>query len=178
MTSPAHRRELAPDELSPFARAFVARDFSTIRRMLADEISLYSPITPRFRFEGRAEVLRAMREARDAFVDFRYTRQASGELLEMIDFTARVRGRPLEGMDIVRVDDTGAVVEIKIFIRPLPSLAALAVDLGGRLTPRGSARNALIRILGAPLPHLMDVIDVLADRLVLRPFRRSLSSRR
>ena len=149
------------------ADAMLARDFARLREGLAPDVVLHSPITARFRFEGRDEVLDLMRIVRDSVDDLEYLHASQGDGEGTLFFRATVQGRPLEGSDYIRFDEQGRVAEFRIFIRPLPSLAKLAAVLAPPLARRhGRARALLLRVLVAPLVLFVGLGDAIGARLV------------
>lgn len=160
-----------PGDLAVQARrrlraAMEARDLEEVRALLAPGVVLYSPIIPR-RFEGRQAVGDLIAAILDSFGDFHYTAEMAGAESQMLAFRAVVRGRAIDGVDLLRVDADGQIEEIVVFIRPMSGLAAVAAALGPRLARRRGRPHALLmRLLGPPLPLLLGVLNVLAPRLI------------
>jgi hypothetical protein len=61
------------------------------------------------------------------------------------------------------VDDQGLITEIVVHIRPLVGLAAVATALGPRMG-RSRAGGLILRILAAPLPVLLSVVEPIVRR--------------
>jgi hypothetical protein len=55
---------------------------------------------------------------------FRYTKRLAAGDTAMLEFEADLYGGPVNGVDIIRCNDAGRIVEFRIFIRPLPALHA------------------------------------------------------
>jgi hypothetical protein len=55
---------------------------------------------------------------------FQYTKRLAGGDTAMLEFEADLYGGPVNGVDIIRCNDDGRIVEFRIFIRPLPALHA------------------------------------------------------
>lgn len=150
-----------------FAEAFRTRDYTALRAGLAPDVVLYSPITGRFHFEGRDEVLDLMRLVRDTFDDFEHLHAYGSDSDGTMVFRARIGRHELEGNDYIRFDSEGRVAEFRIFIRPLPALARLAAALGPPLVRRRSRMLALmVRISLAPLVLAIAIADAVGARLV------------
>jgi hypothetical protein len=150
-----------------FAEAFHARDYELLREGLAPDVVLYSPITGRFHFEGRDEVLDLMRLVRDTFDHFEHLHAYGSDGEGTMVFRARIGRHELEGNDYLRFDSEGRVTEFRIFIRPLPGLARLAAALGPPLVRRRSRILALmVRLSLAPLVMAIAVADAIGVRLV------------
>lgn len=113
-------------------------DADAVAELLAPDVVFHSPLTARIRFDGRAEV-EALHRDIFAVLDDLHTSEAFalGDT-GTFSFRARVRGMELEAMNVVRCNEQGQIVEIKVFAHPLPSIAALFATL----PPRVSTRDA------------------------------------
>jgi hypothetical protein len=78
------------------------------------------------------------------FVDFAYHRElASADGLSVVlEFSAKVGERELKGIDMIRFDEAGKIVEFEVMIRPLSGLQALGEEMGRRLAPYLAATKA------------------------------------
>ena len=78
------------------------------------------------------------------FVDFVYHRELVSEddLNVVLEFSAKVGDRELKGIDMVRFDDDGKIVEFEVMIRPMSGLQALGDEMGRRLAPYLAAKPA------------------------------------
>ncbi|KIF79988.1 2,4-dienoyl-CoA reductase [Noviherbaspirillum autotrophicum] len=71
------------------------------------------------------------------FEDFTYHRQfadADGHSV-VLEFSAKVNGKELKGIDMVRFDDEGKIVDFEVMVRPMSGLQALGDEMGKRLAP-------------------------------------------
>src|SRR5579864_2322491 len=95
--------------------------------LLADDVVFYSPIvyTPQ---RGKAVttmyLLAAAQTLLGAGVDgaFRYTKQVLGDSVAILEFETTVGGKYVNGVDIIRCDDTDRIVEFRVMIRPLQAV--------------------------------------------------------
>ncbi len=53
----------------------------------------------------------------------------------VLEFSARVGERELKGIDMIRFDEAGRIVDFEVMIRPMSGLAALGEEMGRRLAP-------------------------------------------
>jgi hypothetical protein len=69
------------------------------------------------------------------FENFSYHRElASGDGLSVVlEFSANVGDKQLKGIDLIRFDAQGKIVEFEVMIRPLNGLQALGAEMGRRL---------------------------------------------
>jgi hypothetical protein len=73
------------------------------------------------------------------FEDFRYTDELDAEDGTMaLVFQAAVGGRELQGVDLLRFDETGRVRELTVLVRPMSGLQALMEAVGPRLESLGA----------------------------------------
>jgi 2,4-dienoyl-CoA reductase (NADPH2) len=71
------------------------------------------------------------------FEDFTYHREfadADG-LGVVLEFSAKVNGKELKGIDMIRFDDEGRIVDFEVMVRPMSGLQALGDEMGKRLAP-------------------------------------------
>jgi hypothetical protein len=163
---PEDRALLAADS---FAAAMLARDFDAIGALLAADVVVTSPITASFRFRGRDDVLELLRVVREVIEGIEYSPHIAAGNAAALNFRGRVGDVELEGVDLLRLDDDGAVKEFTVFIRPLAGVTALMAALGPPLArPRGRWRAVAIRVLAGPLALLTRRSDRLGARLAGR----------
>jgi hypothetical protein len=146
-----------------------ARDPAGVVALLAPDVVLHSPIITST-FEGRAAVGDLMAGVIAVLDDLSYTGEAGAGDLQVLAFRARVRGRDIEAVDLLRVDGDGLVADITVQIRPMVGLAAVAAALGPRVA-RGRFGAIVLRVLSAPLPALLGLVEP-----VVRRFARLRSS--
>jgi len=67
--------------------------------------------------------------------DFAYHRQFASQdgLSAVLEFSAKVGERQLKGIDMIRFDEQGQIVEFEVMIRPFSGLQALGDEMGKRL---------------------------------------------
>jgi hypothetical protein len=104
--------------------------------------AVMADLAPGFVFyhAGRSDPTTDLDEARRIFVaahetmaDFRFTEHARGDGLHALRWTATIDGMAAEGVDIVREDDEGRLLELRITMRPLPVVQAWHSLMGERL---------------------------------------------
>jgi hypothetical protein len=114
-----------------FAAAVLARDVGAMEALLSDDVVFRSPAV--FKpYEGKQATMVVLDAVTRVFEHFRYTRSyaedaASGHVLV---FEATVAGRSLEGIDMLRFDEAGRIVDFRVMVRPLSGLNALVERMG------------------------------------------------
>jgi len=95
--------------------------------LLADDVVFYSPIvyTPQ---RGKAVTTMYLHAAAKTLPGdggdgaFRYTKQVLADNVAVLEFETTVSGKYVNGVDIIRCDDTGHIVEFRVMIRPLQAV--------------------------------------------------------
>lgn len=116
---------------------FIAsQDLSQLPELLHPQAVFRSPMahTP---YPGAQAVNLILNTVIKVFEDFAYHRElASADGLSVVlEFSARVGERELKGIDMIRFDEQGKIVDFEVMIRPMSGLAALGEEMGRRLAP-------------------------------------------
>ena len=106
--------------------------------LLADDVVFYSPIvyTPQRGKDVATMYLQAAAQTLPgdpADGAFRYTKQVLAGDVAMLEFETTVGGKYVNGIDIIRCDDTGRIVEFRVMIRPLQAVNAVHEQMRERL---------------------------------------------
>jgi len=148
-----------------FRAAMEAGDHGAAVATFAPDIVLRSPIIGG-RFEGRQAVGDLMGAVIETVEDLRYTVEAAdADGTQILAFSACVRGRDIDAVDLLRVNEEGLISEFVVHIRPMAGLAAVAAALGPRIA-RGPMSRVLVRLFAAPLVVLLSAADPLIPRLI------------
>jgi hypothetical protein len=108
--------------------------------LLSDDVVFHSPVvhTPQ---RGKPLTTRYLEAASRVLAGgdgtFRYTRQVLAGDTAVLEFETDVDGRYVNGVDIVRCDDAGRIVEFRVMLRPLQGIQAVHEAMGRRLTAGG-----------------------------------------
>src|SRR5450830_1631904 len=88
-------------------------------RLFADEVVFRSPVahTP---YPGRTATTLVLRTVNTVFEDFKYHRSfVTGDGASVVlEFSANVSGKALKGIDMVRFNAEGKIVEFEVMVRP------------------------------------------------------------
>ena len=92
-------------------------------------------------YRSAAAVALALGTVIQVFENFTYHRELASEdgLNVVLEFSANVGDRQLKGIDLVRFDEDGKIVEFEVMVRPLSGLQALGLEMGWRLGDRMGA---------------------------------------
>ena len=110
------------------------RDLSGLAAIVHPDATFHSPVafTP---YRSAAALQLALGTVVDVFEDFTYHRQfaAPDGLNVVLEFSARIGGKRLKGVDLVRFDEDGRIVDFEVMVRPASGLQALAEEMGRRV---------------------------------------------
>ncbi|MDL5160334.1 nuclear transport factor 2 family protein [Actinomycetospora termitidis] len=108
------------------------RDMTDLPEIVHPDAVFRSPVahTP---YPTRDAVVLALRTVLTVFEDFRYHRTFREGHDAVLEFSARVNGKDLRGVDLIRVDDDGLITEFEVMVRPLSGLQALGEEMGRRI---------------------------------------------
>jgi hypothetical protein len=110
--------------------------------LLADDVVFYSPVvyTPQRGKEITTHYLQAataVLAGGDGGTAFTYTKDVRAGDVAVLEFETSVQGKYVNGVDIIRCDDTGRIVEFRVLIRPLQAIHLVHELMGQRLAPPG-----------------------------------------
>jgi hypothetical protein len=137
--------------------AVEARDHDALVEALAPDVVLRSPIFE-VPFTGRNEVGDLFAVLLETLWPLTYLNEIPGHP-HILHFTGEIKGKTLEGVDLIHLDEEGRVKEITVFFRPFPAVAAFLSETGPKLARRrrGAGTAALLKVAGAPVSALMRV---------------------
>ena len=77
------------------------------------------------------------------FENFRYHRTfVAGPHDVALEFAANIGKWQLKGIDLIRFNESGEMVEFEVMIRPIKALVALGEEMGNRIGPQLSLLKA------------------------------------
>lgn len=110
------------------------RDLSRLAEIVHPDAVFRSPVahTP---YPSAAALTLVLNAVIQVFEDFIYHRElaAADGLSVVLEFSARIGERQLKGIDLIRFDEAGRIVEFEVMVRPMSGLQALATEMGKRL---------------------------------------------
>ena len=111
------------------------RDISALENLLADEVVFYSPVVHTAQV-GKARTLPYLTAAFYVFVNdtFRYVREVVGEYDAVLEFEVEVDGIIINGVDMLKWNSDGRLVEFKVMIRPLKAVNLIHEKMRAMLT--------------------------------------------
>ena len=124
----------APVALAAWHEVVRRRDPSGLDGLLAEEVVFHSPVvhTPQ---RGKAVTLEYLRAAIQVFGNetFRYVRELVGERDAALEFEVEIDGLKVNGVDMIRWDESGRIVDFKVWVRPLKALLGIQQKMAALL---------------------------------------------
>ena len=106
--------------------------------LLADDVVFYSPVvyTPQ---RGKPVTTQYLEAASRTLAGgtFQYTKQVLSGDTAVLEFETSVEGKYVNGVDIIRCDDAGRIVEFRVMMRPLQGIQAVHEQMGRHLAVGG-----------------------------------------
>ncbi len=126
-----------PHPIETWHRLVESVDPSGLDELLADDAVFFSPVvhTPQ---RGKPLAKAYIAAAFHVFFNssFRYVREIIGPSDAMLEFETEIDGVLVNGVDIIKWNETGKVVEFKVMIRPLKAIAMIHERMGAMLAAK------------------------------------------
>jgi hypothetical protein len=110
------------------------RNAAGLDALLADEVVFHSPVvhTPQV---GKAITARYLAAAFHVFFNesFRYVREIVGPQDAALEFQVEIDGIAVNGIDLIKWNDAGRIVEFKVMIRPLKAINLIQQKMAAML---------------------------------------------
>ncbi len=126
--------ETTKQSLEKWHQMIQTGDMSSLNELLADDVVFRSPVAYK-PYEGKHVVFFILTNVIQVFQDFTYHREFYTEDGEnvVLEFSANVSGKLLKGIDMIRFNEAGQIVDFEVMIRPKSGLEALAAQMGQRM---------------------------------------------
>lgn len=110
------------------------RDYNLLESILADDIIFYSPVvyTPQ---KGKQLALQYLMAASEVFnsSSFKYDKEVIGSSNASLEFSLTLDNTDINGIDLISWDESGKIIEFKVFIRPLQGVNMIHKLMQGML---------------------------------------------
>lgn len=124
----------AAASLAKWHAMVATRDLGALQAITHPDACFRSPVayTP---YQSAEAVGLALGTAASVFEDFAYHRQAATTdgLSVVLEFSARVGDKGVKGIDFIRFNEDGQIVDFEVMMRPLNGVQAMAEEMGRRL---------------------------------------------
>ncbi len=114
---------MSADALARWHRIVATKDANGLETLLSEQVVFHSPVvhTPQL---GRAITTQYLAAALQVFANdsFRYVREIVGPRDAVLEFQVEIDGLSVNGVDMLRWDDSGRIVDFKVMLRPLKAV--------------------------------------------------------
>jgi len=122
------------DPLATWHHLVRTQDPSGLDGLLAEDAVFHSPVvhTPQ---RGRKITGMYLRAAFRVFFNpnFRYVREIKGPTDAMLEFETEIDGIVVNGVDLIKWNEAGQIVEFKVMLRPLKAINLIHQRMGAML---------------------------------------------
>ncbi|MHA6879057.1 nuclear transport factor 2 family protein [Ralstonia pseudosolanacearum] len=136
MTQPIPAALAAPAQatLEAWHVMLASGDMDALDTLFAEDVVFRSPVahTP---YPGSNAAALLLRTVATVFEAFRYHRGFATDdgASVALEFSAAVAGKSLKGVDLIRFDADGKIIEFEVMVRPASGLQALGAAMGAKL---------------------------------------------
>lgn len=126
--------QMTKPSIARWHEMLATRDMSILNELLAEDIVFRSPVAfnP---YSGKQIVFFILSNVIQIFENFTYHRELYSEdgLSVVLEFSANIGEKKLKGIDMIRLNEAGKMVDFEVMIRPKSGLEALATIMGERI---------------------------------------------
>ena len=129
--------QLAPavaKSMATWHKMIAEKNLSSLPEILSEDAVFRSPMVYK-PYESAQAVALILNTVLGVFENFSYHRELASDdgLNVVLEFSANVGDKQLKGIDMVRFNADGKIVEFEVMIRPLSGLQALGQEMAARL---------------------------------------------
>ena len=125
------------ETLARWHRVVATRDAGGLDALLAETVVFHSPVvhTPQV---GKAITARYLAAAFQVFFNdsFRYVRELTSEHDAVLEFEVDIDGIHVNGVDMIRWDANGLIVDFKVMLRPLKAVNLIHQKMAAMLAAK------------------------------------------
>jgi len=122
------------DTLATWHDLVATRNVRGLAPLLSEQVVFHSPVvhTPQV---GRAVTTQYLAAAFHVFFNdtFKYVREVRGPSDAVLEFEVIIDGIVVNGVDMIRWDDQGRIVEFKVMVRPLKAIQLIHEKMAAML---------------------------------------------
>jgi hypothetical protein len=124
------------DTIATWHRLLATRDVGGLDALLADDAVFHSPVVHAPQV-GKALAQRYLAAAFGVFGNdsFHYVRELLGDRDAVLEFQVEIDGIVVNGVDMIRWNEDGRIVDFKVMIRPLKAMNLIHQKMAAMLQP-------------------------------------------
>ncbi|ANA35030.1 nuclear transport factor 2 family protein [Ralstonia mannitolilytica] len=114
-----------------------SNNMDALESLFTEDVVFRSPVA-HTAYPGRTATTLVLRTVNTVFEDFQYHRSFATDdgLSVVLEFSANVSGKALKGIDMIRFNADGKIVEFEVMVRPATGLQALGAAMGAKLADK------------------------------------------
>jgi hypothetical protein len=121
--------------LNGWHRFVASGDHDLLASLLSEHIVFRSPFV-QSPIPGRPATLLVLTTVVQIFENFRYYRTFfAGSHDAALEFGANIGKWQLKGVDLIKFNDAGEMIEFEVMVRPIKALQVLGEEMGNRIGP-------------------------------------------
>ena len=120
------------DTLATWHRLISTHDASGLDALIADDAVFHSPVVHKPQV-GKSLTVMYLTAAFDVFRSLRYVREVVGPRDAVLEFTLEIDGIAVNGVDMIKWNAEGQIVDFKVMLRPLKAVNVIHEKMGARL---------------------------------------------
>ena len=120
------------ETLSRWHQFVETQNAEILDEILETDVKFHSPFVWKPK-DGKAMTVLILTTVTKVFEDFRYVRELHDGQNCALEFEARIGELTLRGVDLIRLGESGKIIDFEVMIRPANALQALGLEMGKRL---------------------------------------------
>jgi hypothetical protein len=129
--------------LSTWHELVKSRNAKGLDQLLADNVVFHSPVVHAPQV-GKAVTIQYLAAAFHVFFNesFKYVREVTGPADAVLEFEVEIDGITVNGVDMIKWDDEGRIIDFKVMIRPLKAINLIHQQMAAMLQARQAKASA------------------------------------
>ncbi|KGM87874.1 SnoaL-like domain protein [Roseovarius mucosus DSM 17069] len=127
--------------LDEWQRIFVQRDWNKLPHLLADDVTYFNP-GDAMPLRGKQAVVGSLGLSFSIFENFEYMRHFNGDEGHVLEFRGYVGDTAFTGIDIIRFDLAGKIMDLVVMIRPIAAILELGEEAARRRASASASASA------------------------------------
>lgn len=128
--------DIEQTRLAAWHKVVFERDLDRLDKLLSEEIVFHTPLYLKPR-RGKMAAFFILSTVIDIFEDFTYHREIMDGDSWMLEFSARVGKFSVKGIDLIRWNDQGQIIDFEVYIRPINGVQALGEAMYEKIKAAG-----------------------------------------
>ncbi len=112
------------------------KNMTILEEILTEDCIFRSPFLWKPK-QGRPLAVAILNAASHVFEDLTYHRQMTDGSSWTLEFSAHIGEIGLKGVDLIRINEAGKIIEVEVLVRPFKGLQALAEAMRKQLVKQG-----------------------------------------